>query len=298
MSTVLRDLDPATGECIAEIPVTTPAELAEAVARAREAWPAWADLGVEERCRRLAGMADGLRARGEELARTVSREMGKPFAQSRREAVGWADSLPRELEEIARALAPETVRTERSETTLLRDPLGVVAAITPWNFPVGLPFSILVPALAAGNVVVFKPSEHVPLTGAIVAEVLQAVLPPGVLELVQGDGAVGAALVDADVDAKNPRTAGRHLPAGLVTRPEVVALVIGSSLVFLGGAWLLNGLAFALAAPTLAVLLGYSHTKRFTAGSHFVLGLALGLSPLGVWVAARGAPVDASYWIP
>lgn len=105
-------------------------------------------------------------------------------------------------------------------------------------------------------------------------------------------------LVDADVDAKNPRTAGRHLPAGLVTRPEVVALVIGSSLVFLGGAWLLNGLAFALAAPTLAVLLGYSHTKRFTAGSHFVLGLALGLSPLGVWVAARGAPVDASYWIP
>lgn len=105
-------------------------------------------------------------------------------------------------------------------------------------------------------------------------------------------------LVDADVDAKNPRTAGRHLPAGLISRVEVIGLVLGSSAAFVVCTWLLNSLAFALAVPTLIVLLGYSHTKRFTSASHFVLGLALGLSPLGVWVAARGAPVDASYWIP
>lgn len=105
-------------------------------------------------------------------------------------------------------------------------------------------------------------------------------------------------LVDADVDARNPRTASRHLPAGLVTRVEVALLVIGSAMAFVGCAWLLNPLAFALSVPTLLVLLGYSHTKRFTSASHFVLGLALGLSPLGVWVAVRGAPVDASYWIP
>lgn len=105
-------------------------------------------------------------------------------------------------------------------------------------------------------------------------------------------------LVDADVDAKNPRTAGRHLPAGLISRMEVIGLVLGSSAAFVVCTWLLNSLAFGLAVPTLVVLLGYSHTKRFTSASHFVLGLALGLSPLGVWVAARGAPVDASYWIP
>jgi len=105
-------------------------------------------------------------------------------------------------------------------------------------------------------------------------------------------------LVDADIDAKNPRTAGRHLPAGRVSRMEVIGLVLGSAAAFILCTWLLNSLAFALAVPTLVVLLGYSHTKRFTSASHFVLGLALGLSPLGVWVAARGAPVDASYWIP
>lgn len=104
-------------------------------------------------------------------------------------------------------------------------------------------------------------------------------------------------LVDRDVDARNPRTRGRHLPAGAVRVAEVVVLVVVSAAVFVVGAAALNPLALALSPIVLVVLLGYSHLKRFTALCHFGLGLALGLAPLGVWIAVRGV-VDASAWIP
>ncbi len=104
-------------------------------------------------------------------------------------------------------------------------------------------------------------------------------------------------LVDRDVDARNSRTRSRHLPAQLVSTFEVTALVIGSCAVFVGTTWFINRLAFWLSFPVLALLLGYSHTKRFTSLSHFVLGLALGVAPLGVWVAVVGT-VDSSYYQP
>lgn len=104
-------------------------------------------------------------------------------------------------------------------------------------------------------------------------------------------------LVDRDVDARNPRTRGRHLPAGFVRVAEVVALVLVASAVFVGGAFMLNRLAFALSPVVLIVLLGYSHLKRFTALCHFGLGVALGLAPLGVWIAVRGT-IDASVAVP
>ncbi len=104
-------------------------------------------------------------------------------------------------------------------------------------------------------------------------------------------------LADRASDAQNPRTRARHLPAGLVSVREVALLVLGASGVFVAAAWFLNTLAFVLSFPVLALLLGYSHTKRFTAASHFVLGLALGLAPLGAWIAVRGV-LDASCLIP
>ncbi|MBI4879172.1 MAG: UbiA family prenyltransferase [Planctomycetes bacterium] len=104
-------------------------------------------------------------------------------------------------------------------------------------------------------------------------------------------------LADRDSDAANPRTRARHLPAGLVSPREVALLVLLASGAFVAAAWFLNRLAFILSFPVLALLLGYSHTKRFTAASHFVLGLALGLAPLGAWIALRGA-LDASWRVP
>ncbi len=104
-------------------------------------------------------------------------------------------------------------------------------------------------------------------------------------------------LIDRDVDAQNPRTATRHLPAGTLRVMEVAALTVACAVVFVAGAWLLNPWAFRLALPVLAVLLFYSHTKRFTSLCHLVLGVALGLAPLGVWIAVRGE-FDSSLVIP
>jgi len=96
-------------------------------------------------------------------------------------------------------------------------------------------------------------------------------------------------LADAELDAANPRTAMRALPAGLVTRPFVYAFIAVTAAVFLLGAAMLNRLTLILAAPTLAVLLAYSYMKRITRWSHLVLGLALGIAPSAAWIAVRGS---------
>jgi len=199
MSTI-QDIDPATGETIAEIEITDAAELERLVALARASQPAWAALTFDERAERLRAGAAALGERTDELGETITREMGKPLAEAKREAAAWVGHTAEVLEEVALALAPESLPAKDSVTVLERHPLGVVAAITPWNFPASMPLSILIPALAAGNTVVFKPSELVPLTGAILAECFAGELPNGVLNLVQGAGDVGAALVKSDVD--------------------------------------------------------------------------------------------------
>lgn len=198
--TTFTDIDPATGESIAEIEATSAAQLQAAIERARAAQGAWAALGIEERCACLALGLQRLQAVAGPLAEEITREMGKPLADAKREVAGWKSYGPELLAEIQAALAPEILESDDCRTELVREAHGVVAAITPWNFPVHMPLEILVPALAAGNSVVFKPSELVPLTGKWIADSLGAALPEGVLELVQGGGDVGARLVAGEVD--------------------------------------------------------------------------------------------------
>ena len=199
-ATSLRDLNPATGEVIAEIPITTPAQLDAAVARARAAAPAWAALPVDERLALLRGAAARFEQRAEELGDLITREMGKTTKSAVSEVKTWGGEIRIVLDHVAQALEPEVHESRGTDVRVVREPHGVVAAIAPWNFPVGMPLEIVVPALATGNTVVFKPSEHVPLCGAEVAKILGADLPDGVLELVQGAGDVGARLVAGDVD--------------------------------------------------------------------------------------------------
>ncbi|MEO0652165.1 MAG: UbiA-like polyprenyltransferase [Planctomycetota bacterium] len=104
-------------------------------------------------------------------------------------------------------------------------------------------------------------------------------------------------LVDRDLDGANPRTANRELPRGALSVGSVRALVVGASAVFIAGAVALNPLAGGLSPVVLAVVLGYSYTKRFTSLAHLVLGLALGLAPLGAWIAVRG-DFAGDLWIP
>jgi 4-hydroxybenzoate polyprenyltransferase len=104
-------------------------------------------------------------------------------------------------------------------------------------------------------------------------------------------------VVDASLDARNPRTAGRHLPAGLVSRPTAWGIVVFSLAAFIGVCALINRLALVLSPLAMAAVLGYSLTKRFTRWSHFFLGVALGIAPIGAWVAACGTLFDAAPWL-
>lgn len=193
-------INPATGEVLAQVEAASMDGVRAAVARAREAQAGWATVPIEDRARALEAFGEALAADAKGLGELIAREMGKTLRSAVGEVRGYASGVAKELAEIREALEPIHYESESQDVRTVRDPLGVVAAITPWNFPVGMPLSILLPALGAGNSVVFKPSEQTPLVGARLAELLRVELPEGVLELVQGDGAVGAALVESDVD--------------------------------------------------------------------------------------------------
>lgn len=214
----LDDVNPANGECLASIPIASESDVRAAVARARAAQPAWGALELSARLDALEAAAKEFEqpALVDELARLITAEMGKPIEQARREAQGCAGGIRRLSQSAAEALAPELHREGDTVTRLTREALGVVAAITPWNFPLGMAREVIVPALVAGNSVVFKPSELVPLSGAALAEVLQRHLPAGVVELVQGDEFTGKALVAAEVDLVGfvgSVAAGKHIMA-------------------------------------------------------------------------------------
>jgi acyl-CoA reductase-like NAD-dependent aldehyde dehydrogenase len=202
---VLRSLDPKTGEVVFEVPSATPEQVREAVARAREAQPAWAALGVRRRADIVRSVGHQLHARMDEFVRTISAETGKP------EAEALSHDMLASLLTFAymSRIAPKALRTRTTgplvapllgfHSTIEWRPFGVVGCISPWNYPVFLAFISVVPALLAGNAVVLKPSEVTPGSGELIREILD-VLPEGVASVVQGGGDVGAALVDAPCD--------------------------------------------------------------------------------------------------
>jgi malonate-semialdehyde dehydrogenase (acetylating) / methylmalonate-semialdehyde dehydrogenase len=190
--------NPATGETLARVPLSSAADLDRAVRAAREALPAWRAVSVIERGRRMFALRAGLEARREELARSVTTEMGKTIADARAEVgrmiemVEAACAVPttmqgRIIEDVSRNVDAETVR----------QPVGVCAAIVPFNFPAMVPFWFLPFAIACGNTFVLKPSEQVPLTQQIAFEVLDSLdLPPGVVNLVNGGREVVEGILD------------------------------------------------------------------------------------------------------
>jgi len=199
-ATTFPDIDPATGETIAEIEATPLAEIPAIVARAQAAWPAWAELDLEERLAVLQRCCDELYGMKDEMAPMIVREMGKPLADAEAEIEQWYGGVKGSFDQYREAFAPIERLFRRHRTTMVRDPLGVVAAIAPWNFPMRMPIGIVQPALAAGNAVVLKPTEHSPLVGRMLFDAFAKHLPEGVIQLVQGGGDAGAALVKADVD--------------------------------------------------------------------------------------------------
>jgi malonate-semialdehyde dehydrogenase (acetylating)/methylmalonate-semialdehyde dehydrogenase len=189
---------PASGEVLARVPLSSAADLDAAVTAARAALPAWRDVSVIERARRLFALREQLDRRREDLARSVTLEMGKTIADARAEVarmiemVECACAVPttiqgRIAEDVSSGIDAETVR----------QPVGVCAAIVPFNFPAMVPFWFLPFAIACGNAFVLKPSEQVPLTQQIAFEALAEIgLPPGVVNLVNGGREVVESILD------------------------------------------------------------------------------------------------------
>ncbi|WP_261624256.1 aldehyde dehydrogenase family protein [Nesterenkonia marinintestina] len=186
--------DPATGEVIGGVPQRSVGDLDAAVVRAREVQPAWAAKTHEERSAALNAAADAIEASAEALAELLSREQGKPLnGPNARFEVGGCAAWTRA--NAAFPIEPETLVDDDSGTAQLEwMPLGVVGAVGPWNWPMLISIWQIAPSLRMGNTVVLKPSEHTPLSVLALAAVMNQVLPEGVLQVLTGDGELGAAL--------------------------------------------------------------------------------------------------------
>jgi acyl-CoA reductase-like NAD-dependent aldehyde dehydrogenase len=210
----LQSINPATGEVIGEVSVTPGADIQAAVDRAREAQPGWEALGSDGRAEVLKRAEVILLERAEAHGELMTREQGKPLKEAVGEAMSLGAGLAHEIDEIVEALAPDVLKDDRFRSTVYHDPLGVVGAITPWNFPMSMPHWMILPSLAAGNTVVFKPSEETPLCAQAYADVLNEVLPENVLVVVHGADDQGKALVQSDVDMiafTGSREVGKHI---------------------------------------------------------------------------------------
>ncbi|HEV3398127.1 MAG TPA: aldehyde dehydrogenase family protein, partial [Actinomycetes bacterium] len=204
-SATFDSTSPATGEVIGTFPADGPQQVAAAVARAREAAAGWAGLGFEGRRRALRAYKALLVRRTDELVALVHRENGKPHADALIEVVLSAEHLDWAARNAARVLGPRRARgtllLANHAASVEYQPLGVVGVIGPWNYPVFTPLGSIIYALAAGNAVVFKPSELTPAVGCFLADSFAEAVPDQpVLQVVTGDGTTGHALCLAGVD--------------------------------------------------------------------------------------------------
>jgi D-glyceraldehyde dehydrogenase (NADP+) len=194
----IKVVNPATEEVVATVPAATVDDAGAAVDAAEEAFDQWGSLAPLERAKYLFRAADEMDAVKEDLALTITTEQGKPLYEARLEVEGSIENL-RYYAEFARRIEGDVLPSDypNRSVMILRLPLGVVAAITPWNFPSAMVTRKVAPALITGNTVVVKPSSYTPLSAIKIVECFEkAGLPRGVLNLVTGSGSkVGTALV-------------------------------------------------------------------------------------------------------
>jgi acyl-CoA reductase-like NAD-dependent aldehyde dehydrogenase len=229
---MLSVIEPATEQVMAEVARADAADVDRAVAQAAEAFPAWRALAPGQRADLLRGLADALAARHEELAVLEARNAGKPIADARGEMQMVVDTFNYYAGAPERLLG-DTIPVAGGQAFTVREPLGVVGLIVPWNFPLVIAAWKLGPALAAGNTVVLKPAELTPLTALRFEEIaLEAGIPEGVVNVVVGPGSVcGQRLVEHPGVAKIAFTGstevGRSIAAGAAQTIKRVTLELG-----------------------------------------------------------------------
>src|SRR5271156_620788 len=232
LSDRLSVLEPATEKVLEQVPRAGPAEVDAAVSRAREALPAWRALAPSPRAGRLRDLPQALEDRLEELAVLEARNAGKPISDARGEMAMVIDTF-RYYSGSPERLLGDTIPVAGGQAWTVREPLGVVGLITPWNFPLAIASWKLAPALAAGNTVVLKPAELTPLTALRFEQIaLEAGIPAGVVNVVVGPGRTcGQRLVEHPDVAKIAFTGstevGRSIAAAAAQTIKRVTLELG-----------------------------------------------------------------------
>jgi betaine-aldehyde dehydrogenase len=190
-------VDPSTGEVFASAPVSGPADVDRAMQAAAGAFEGWRDTTPSDRQRALLKLADAVEARAQELVAAESRNTGKPLGLTASEELPPAIDQIRFFAGAARLLEGRSAGQYLNgyESYVRREPVGVCAQVTPWNYPLMMAVWKLAPAIAAGNTVVLKPSDTTPVTTIMLAEIAAEFLPPGVLNVVVGDRDTGRALI-------------------------------------------------------------------------------------------------------
>ncbi|MFD4529077.1 aldehyde dehydrogenase family protein [Streptomyces sp. NPDC058470] len=222
--------NPATGQVFAEVPDCGGEDVRRAVDAARSALPGWSSTGPAERIAALSALRDALAKHQDELAWTVTREMGSPITFSRRVQLGLPVKV---LDGFVDALLAATADDQVGHSLVVREPVGVVGAITPWNYPLHQAVAKIGAALAAGCTLVLKPSEVAPLSAYALTELIDGIgLPPGVFNLVPGRGSTaGAALAAHDgvdlVSFTGSLEAGRQIGAAAARTVKRTCLELG-----------------------------------------------------------------------
>jgi acyl-CoA reductase-like NAD-dependent aldehyde dehydrogenase len=229
---MVRVLEPATEEVMAELPQAGVEETDAAVERARQAFPAWKRVAPGDRAALLRAVADRVRDAADDLARLEARNVGKPIADARGEVGMVADVFDYYAGAPERLLG-DTIPVSGGVDFTFREPLGVVGLITPWNFPIAIASWKLGPALAAGNTIVLKPAELTPLTALELEKlVVEAGVPEGVFNVVVGSGrVVGERIVEhpdvAKVAFTGSTAVGRRIAARAAETIKRVTLELG-----------------------------------------------------------------------
>ena len=224
-------LNPATGDLLAKCPRANADDLNRAVSAANAAFPAWSRRPIEERAALLIELADALEARAGEFARLLTEEQGKPLDQAAFE-IGGAAYVIRTFADMR--LPPETLRDNaQGHVVEYRVPLGTVAAITPWNFPVLLLMNKLAPALLTGNSIVVKPAPTTPLTTLLFGELCADILPAGVVNIIVDANDLGGLLTShpgiAKVAFTGSTATGKKVMASAAASVKRVTLELGGN---------------------------------------------------------------------
>ncbi|MEO3782945.1 gamma-aminobutyraldehyde dehydrogenase [Actinocorallia sp. B10E7] len=226
-------IDPSTGEVYAQAPVSGAADVDDAYAAAAAAFEGWRDATPKDRSLALLKFADAIEARGEELVAAECRNTGKPVQLTMEEELPPMVDNIRFFAGAARILEGRATGEYLADHTssIRREPIGVCAQVTPWNYPMMMAVWKFAPALAAGNTVVLKPSDTTPVTTLMLAEIAAEFLPPGVFNVVTGDRDTGRALVEHPVPQMVSITgsvrAGKEIAASAARDLKKVHLELG-----------------------------------------------------------------------